>query len=126
MDPELQCLKVEPLTLSYYQFTIQHAAHRQLLPQRFEQFREITVQRFFVATLYQDLVPIAEDQRAKSIPFRLEHPPLAGGYLGNSLREHRQNRRIHGKLHVSNLLPSTAIRKLPQPRIILSSDVRNR
>ena len=42
-----------------------------------EQLGKIAVQRFFIAALDENLVAIAEDQRAKAIPLRFEDPGLA-------------------------------------------------
>src|SRR5262249_17262284 len=56
-------------------------------------------QGFFVAALNEDLVAVAKHQRSKSIPLRLENPISGGRQFAHSLGEHRQNRRIHWKLH---------------------------
>ena len=64
---------------------------------------KVAVQRFFVAALDQDLVPVAENQRAKPIPLRFENPCSAGGQFADSLGEHRQDRRVHRKVHGRDL-----------------------
>ena len=74
MNAELQRLEIEPAILGDDDFAIEHAAIGQLRPQRLEQLGKIAIQRFLIAALDQDLVPVAEDQRAKPIPFRLEDP----------------------------------------------------
>ncbi len=42
------------------------------------QLREIAVERLQVAGLDQDLVAVAEDERPKAVPFRLEQPAVVG------------------------------------------------
>ena len=46
---------------------------------RIQQLRKIAVQRLFVAALNQDLIAIAKDQGAETIPFRLEDPISPAG-----------------------------------------------
>ena len=67
--------------------------------QRLEQLGKVAVQRLLVAALDQDLVAVAKDQRAKAIPLRFEDPVAACRQFADSLGEHRQNRRVHGKMH---------------------------
>ncbi len=99
MKPKLQRLEIEPAILGDDDFAIQHATRRQLRPQRLEQFGKIAVQRLFIAALDLDLVPVAKNQRAKPIPLRFEDPRFAGGQVVHSLGEHRQDRRVDGKIH---------------------------
>src|SRR5439155_7421072 len=74
---------------------------RQRRPQQIDQLGKIPVQRFLVAALEEDLVAVAENERPKSIPLRLEDPIFALRQLADPLGEHRQDRRIHRKIHIS-------------------------
>ena len=103
MNTKLQRIEVEPTILCDDDFAIKHAAIGQLRPERLEQFGEVAVQRFFVAALDQDLVSVAKHQRTKSIPFRFEDPCSACRQFANALGEHRQNWRVHRKVHTSIL-----------------------
>ena len=53
------------------------------------------------AALDEYLVRITKNQGAKSIPLGLEDPILTRWQLIHSLGEHRQQRRVYGKVHVS-------------------------
>src|SRR6266545_7642165 len=99
MKPELQRIKVEPAILDDDDFAVENTAGRQVRPQRLEQFRKVTVQRFFIAALDEDLISVAKNQGAKPIPLGLENPVSASRQFANSLGEHRQDRRVHGKIH---------------------------
>ena len=101
MNAELQRIEIEPAVLGDDDFAIEHAAGRQLRPQRLEQFGEIAIQRLLIAALDQDFVAVAEDQRAKPIPLRFENPCSGGGQFVDSLGEHRQDRRVYRKVHAS-------------------------
>ena len=74
MNAQLQGIEVERVILAIDDFAVQHAAQRATASERLEQFREVTVQRFLVATLDQDLVAVAKHQSTKAIPFRFEDP----------------------------------------------------
>ena len=99
MQPELQSIEVEFIVLHNDQFTIQHTTIRQTSAQGFEQFGKIAIERLLIAALDQDFTAIAKYQRAESIPLRLEHPISVCRYIVHALGEHRQHRRIDGKIH---------------------------
>ena len=101
MKPQLQRVEIEPAVLGDHDLAIEHAAVRQLRAQRLEQLGKVAVQRFLVAALDQDLVAVAEDQRAKSVPLRFEDPVFACRQFIHALGEHRQHRRVDGKIHAS-------------------------
>ena len=100
MQSELQRIKVELIVLYNDQFAIQHTTIRQALAQRFEQFWEIAIERLLIAALDQDFTAIAKYQGAESIPLRLEYPTSVSWYIVHALGEHRQHRRIDGKIHL--------------------------
>ncbi len=95
MNAELQGIEVEHVVLRDDDFAVKHAADGQLRPERLEQFRKKPVQRFFVATLDQDLVPVVKHQGTKPVPFRFENPASADRQFADPLGKHRQNRRVH-------------------------------
>src|SRR5271163_166887 len=105
MNPKLQFLEVEPIVRCDNDFTVENTSSGQLRIQRLEQLGKVSIQRFRIAALNMDFALVAEDQGAKSIPLRFEDPGLAGWQFLNSLREHRQYRRVHWKLHGFTLLP---------------------
>ena len=82
-----------------HDLAVEHAALGQLRPERLEQLGEVTVERLFVAALDEDLVAVAEDERAKAVPLGLEDPAFAGGQLVDAFGEHRQDRWIDRKMH---------------------------
>ena len=76
MNPQLQFFEVEPIVLCDNDFAVENASSGQLRAQRLEQLGKISIQRFRIAALNEDFVPVAEDQRAKPVPLRFEDPCL--------------------------------------------------
>lgn len=74
MQAELQSVEVQFVILNDDDLSIEDAAGRQRSAYRVEQLGEVAVQWLFIAALNQDLITIAEQQRAKAIPLRLENP----------------------------------------------------
>jgi hypothetical protein len=99
MQAELQSIEIECTVPGDDDFAIENAALRQARFQGLDQFGEVAVQRLFFPALDQNLVAIAKDQCAKAIPLRLEDPVPSGRQFVHSFRQHRQDRRIHGKMH---------------------------
>src|ERR1700680_3186286 len=87
MNPKLQFLEAEPIALCDNDFAVENASSGQLRIQRLEQLGKVSIQRFRIAALNKDFVPVAEDQRAESVPLRLEDPFLCRRSRVNSLRE---------------------------------------
>ena len=77
MNPKLQFLEVEPIVLGDNDFAVENASSGQLRIQWLEQLGKVSIQRFRIAALNKDFVPIAEDQRAEPVPLRFEDPCLA-------------------------------------------------
>ena len=77
MNPKLQFLEVEPIVLCDNDFAVENASSGQLRIQRLEQLGKVSIQRFSIAALNKDFVPVAEDQRPEAIPFRFKDPCLA-------------------------------------------------
>jgi hypothetical protein len=99
MQAKLQRVEVKSIVLDDDDLPIQHAARRQDRTQRIQELREIAVERLFVATLDQDLIPIAKHQRPKAVPFGLENPIPGGRQFTHALGQHGQERGIDGKVH---------------------------
>src|SRR5271163_482462 len=99
MQTQLQRIKIKPTIFDDDDLSIEHATRWQQSVQRFQQLRKVTIERFCVAALNENLIFIAKHQRAKSIPLWLENPIALGGQFVYSFREHRQNRRIYWKVH---------------------------
>src|ERR1700733_4798504 len=111
MKPKLQGVEIQTIIPGDDDFAVERATSRQLRPQRLHQFRKVTVERLFIAALDLNLIPVAENQRTEPIPLRFEDPRFPGGQVVDSLSEHRQNRRIDGKVHAScYTAPATAYR----------------
>src|SRR6266850_1300946 len=108
MKPKLQLLELEPVVLCDHDFAVENTSRGQLRAERLEQLGKVSIQRFRIAALNKDFVPIAEDQRAKPVPFRFEDPSLSRRQSVNALRKHRQHRRLHGKIHSPTLIPQRA------------------
>src|SRR5581483_4699192 len=101
MNPLLQRVELERAVLYDDDLAVEHAARRQLRAQRVDQLGKVAVERFLVAALNQNFVAVAKHQCAKPVPLRLEDPAVARGQFGETLGEHRQDRRVHGKAHAS-------------------------
>src|SRR6185503_1367307 len=99
MKPELERIEVECAVPCDDDLSIEHASSGQLRGERLEQLRKVAVQRFLIAALDQYFLPVAEDQRPEPIPFRLENPISPCRKFGDTFRKHRQNRRVHWKIH---------------------------
>src|SRR5579863_10403471 len=77
MNPKLQFLEVEPIVLCDNDFAVENASSGQLRIQRLKQLGKVSIQRFRIAALNKDFVPVAEDQHPEAIPFRFKDPCLA-------------------------------------------------
>src|SRR4029453_4946784 len=104
VDAELERLEVEPAGGCDDELAVERAAQWELCGEMRPQLGEVAVERFRVAALEQELVPIAEHQHAKAVPLRLEDPVRAVGKRADALGEHRQDRRVDGELHARILL----------------------
>src|SRR5260370_39935777 len=93
MNPKLQFLEVEPIVLCDNDFAVENASTGQLRAQWLEQLWKVAIQRFRITALHKDFVPVAEDQRAKSVPLLFEEPFLARRKRVKPLREHLQQQR---------------------------------
>ena len=100
MDAQCQRVKVQTAIARDDDLTVEDASLRELLEQSFAQLREVAIQRLAVTALDQQLVSVAKDHGAKSIPFRLEDPRVCVGWnFIHSLGEHGEDRRWQGEWH---------------------------
>ena len=99
MQAQLQRVEVQAIVLNNDDLSIKDTALRQSRSQRLEKLREISIQRFFVTTLDQDLITVTENQRPKAVPFWFKDPISGSWQFTYSLSEHRQYRRIYRKVY---------------------------
>ncbi len=99
MDAHLERFEVEPAVRRDHELAVEHAARRKLVEQRLAQLGEVAVERLRLAALQQQIVAVAEHEHAEPVPFRLEDPARTVRQRADALGEHRQDRRVDGKLH---------------------------
>ena len=109
MDAQLKSLEVESAIPGNHDFTIEDATGRQLILQRRDQFWKVAIERFLIAALDEDVVPVPKDDSSKSVPFGLKDPPIPLGKIADPFGEHWGNRRIHGQVHSSCYNPALSI-----------------
>ena len=80
MDAQEQRLEVEPVRRRRSRSRRRaRSAPGSAARERLDELGEVAVQRLLVAALEQDLVAVAEDERAEAVPLRLEEPAVAVG-----------------------------------------------
>src|SRR5581483_10002273 len=84
-----------------HDLAVDHAAPGEILRERGNELREVAVERLLVAALDEDVLAVAKDERAESVPLRLEDPALARRQLADALGEHGEDRRIDRQVHRS-------------------------
>src|ERR1041385_6941371 len=99
MQAQLQGVELERVVDGHHDLAIQHTPLRQLLFDRVDELWEVSIERPLVATLNENFVAVAKDQRAESVPLRLEDPAFTRRQLAHTLGEHWQYRRFDGKIH---------------------------
>src|SRR2546426_12398221 len=97
MDAEEQRLEVEPVGARDDDLAVEDAALRERGGERRDELREVSVHRLLVAALEQDVAAVAEDERAKPVPLRLEEPSLAVRQRVGGAGQHGLDRRIEGQ-----------------------------
>jgi hypothetical protein len=100
VDPLQQCLEVEPAAIlaGNHDLPVDHAPARELLGDRSHELREITGHRPLVTAAELHLAAVGEDDRAESVPLRLE-AVRAVGNLFDRLGQHGRDRRVDRKVH---------------------------
>src|SRR4051812_30272784 len=100
MDAQQERLEVEAVRSGNDDLTIDDAALGQVRLERRWQLGEVAVERLQVSALDEHLIAVAEDDRAKAVPFRLEQPAVGLrnvlGELGQHWFERRLERQVHG------------------------------
>ena len=99
MNSEEQRFEVESRRADDHDLAIDDAALRQRRLERRDELRKVTVHRPFIAALKQDLIAVAKDERAESVPFRLEQPAVACRQAVGRRGQHRSEWRIKRKMH---------------------------
>ena len=103
VDPEEERLERKLAVGRDHDLPVDDAALRERGAERLGELREVAVERLEVATLDQDLVAVAEDDRPEAVPFRFVQPAVADGQVVARLREHRLERRVEGQAHRRSL-----------------------
>src|SRR5437868_12000091 len=100
MNAQKQRLEVEPASPDDDDLAIENAARGESRGERGDELGKVSVHRLLVAALEQDLLPVAKNQRPKSVPLRLELPALTSRQrvrrAGQHRREGRSKRQDHG------------------------------
>ena len=112
MQAKLEAVEIETVVDDDDDFGIENAARRQRGAQRIEQFGEVTVQGLCIAALDIDFIAIAEDEGAETIPLGLEDPTVAFRQIVDAFREHGQDRRVDGEIHLF-IVQKTAQKAVP-------------
>src|SRR5687768_9521598 len=105
MDPQEEGLELESIRPGDDDLPVEHAALRDVRAQRRRELREVAVEWLEVPTLDEQLIAVAEDDGAETVPFRLEQPAVALGERRDGLREHRLERGLDGKAHAGTIQP---------------------
>jgi len=79
MKTELQSLEGQSPVSCNDNFAVKNTSAGQLRLESFDDLREITGQRFFVAALDQNFFSVAKYQRTEAVPLRFEDPCSIGG-----------------------------------------------
>ena len=74
-----QRLELESVRPRNHDLTVDDATFRQVRPERGRQLGKVSIERLEVATLDEDRVAIAEDDRPEAVPLGLEEPAFALG-----------------------------------------------
>jgi hypothetical protein len=99
MDAELKSIELEPAMLGDDEFAIEHAFCGKLAAQGIDHVGEISIERFLVAALDEDLSAIPKNKHPKTIPLRLVDPFALGRHLVNAFGKHGQYGRVDGEIH---------------------------
>ena len=111
MDALQQRVEIEPAVLAHDDdFTVDDAAARQVRAERLDELGEVARHRPLVAAAEDDLVSVAVDDGAESVPFRLVEHLAFLREPSHQTGEHGRHRRHDGQFHEGKLGPArTAI-----------------
>src|SRR5688500_5832101 len=99
MNAKLERIEIEGTVLGHDDLAVEHATRRQLLQYRIDQLGKITIERFFVTALDHYLVAVAKNKCAEAAPLWFKNPITSAWEITDTFGEHRQDRRVYGKLH---------------------------
>src|SRR5215475_11845388 len=99
MNTQLESLEIESAIPGDYDFAVEDTVRWQLSLQGCQKFGEITVKRLLIAALNEDFIPVAKNNRSKSVPLRLEDPAISLRQITDSFGQHWEDRRIYGQMH---------------------------
>src|SRR5207245_4790012 len=94
MDPQEERLEVEPVLARDDDLAVEDAALWERGAKGRLELGEVPIERPQVATLDVDLVPVSEDERSETVPFRLEGPDVPFGKRFRKLGQHPLDRRL--------------------------------
>src|SRR5579872_2931733 len=101
MDAKLQRVEVEAALVRDDKFAIEHAFRWKLFAKWIEHFGEIAIQRFFVATLDENLIAITKHQNAEAVPLRFVDPLTFRRHFFDTLSKHGENWWVDDEIHGS-------------------------
>src|SRR5689334_16738877 len=115
MEPQLQLLELEPAVSRDDDLSVEHTALRQLRAERDDELGKIAIERLEIAALREDVVAVAEHERAEAVPLRLVDPSRPFRELVTRRGEHRLERRlereaVHGVRRLAGLEHSLLLR----------------
>ena len=107
MDAQLKRIKIEAAFGRDDQLSIEHALPRERFEQRSNHLGEVAIEGFLIAALKQNLIAVAKNENAETVPLRLKDPIARRGDGVDALGQHGEQRRIDGQLHAWSLSSKT-------------------
>src|SRR4029077_9115124 len=111
MDAQEQRFEVEATGADDDNLAVDDASLGERAGKRLQELGEVAVHRLLVPALQQDVVAVAEHERAKAVPFGLEEPPIAAGQALSGAGQHGLDRRAEREAHgfIVDLAPSPSV-----------------
>jgi|SRR5579863_2405046 len=100
MNAELKSIEVEPALVSDDEFAVEDGFWGELLAKGIDHFGEISIEGFLIPALDEDFVAIPKDEHAKAVPLGLVDPLARRRHVVDALRQHGQQGRIDGEVHI--------------------------
>src|SRR5947207_13885576 len=101
MEPELQRVEVEAVRRGDDHLAVDDRTRREPLQQDVVEFGKVSIERTQIPALDVHTIITTENDRAKTVPFRLEHEPVAGWQGFRELGQHRFDWRVD---HTTSLI----------------------
>src|SRR5437867_6246156 len=108
MNAQEQRFEVQSRSADDHYFAVDDASIGKRLGERREELGEVSVHRFLIATLQENLVAVSKHESSEAVPFRLELPSITGRQFGGGGGQHRLERRIEWQSHAAILFWSAA------------------